>query len=645
MPNRKLAPELLDHSKWPSVDVRLLSEADAIRFSRLEAAVKAACNGVKSGEIERQFGIKRSLLHYYLVKCTSDHCDGRINGFRALVAESGRDSYVRSAELQSGADGTGLAGAFDFLLHHYPEVKVWLDRRLKPDDGTKIQGAGLALSAIHQEFLTKLRKAGRHPDQYPFTTSRHGYEALCAYVRKRINDGDNDAARSKFGDQAIEGIGRNSGKTAMFRPLISYERTAYDEYQFPDISTITIEIADEEIEVPLKRGYFCPIVDFKTTAILGYSWSIANRFRALDLLQAFEYAIHPPPRTEHEAFVDLEPLSDEGFPAAVIPAANGRRVCCLCVDNHLTHLANAVVKDLRQRTGVAISYGKVHSWIERNVVEGIFAEFQSRLKRLASTTGSGPNDPAVRGSVEKAVRYKIRAADVKALLDKLVARHNARRIRALMMVTPNEAIAADWAESARLKIVPGYPTSFVSNPSIAIEVEWPTVRGMRAKSRTPYIQLDEVQYTNDILKQSWSLVGQKLMVQIRGDYRTVRAFRSDGAEFGILHVSGVWALSPHTRETRKEINRLYRDGVFADRSDDPVAHYQRYLAGIALKKTHGKKYPKITREAGKLARTMEVPGGANDPAEFRYVYQALPSPEPSTVKPRGRRAFFSQAPR
>ncbi|CUB01365.1 hypothetical protein [Comamonas thiooxydans] len=645
MPNRKIAPELLDYSQWPGVNVLLLSESEAIRFNRLEAAVKAACDGVKSAEINRQFGIKRSLLHYYLVKCTSEHSDGRAKGFRALVPETKRDGYVRSLEPLPGIDGSGLAGAFTYLLNQYPSVKDWLIHRLKPDDGTKIQSAGLNSSAIHQEFLTKLRKAGHCPDQYPFTTSRHGYEALCAYIKKRINGGDDHAARSKFGDQATEGLSRNSGKIAIFRPLVAYERTAYDEYQFPDISTITIEIADEEIEVPLKRGYFCPIVDFKTTAILGYSWSIANRFRTLDFLQAFEFAIHPPPCIEHEAFIDLAQLPDEGFPAAVIPAANGRRVCSLCVDNHLTHLANAVVTDFRKRTGVTISYGKVHSWIERNVVEGIFAEFQNALKRISSTTGSGPNDPVVRDPVEKAVRYKIRAADIKALLDKLVTRHNARRMHALMMATPNEAIAADWAESSRLQIVPRYPTCFVSNPCIAVEVEWPTVRGIRAKGRTPYIQLDEVQYTNDILRQSWSLVGQKLMVQIRGDYRTVHAFRADGTEFGILHVSGVWALSPHTRETRKEINRLYRNGVFIDRSLDPVAHYQRYLAGIVLKKTRGKKHPKITREAGKLARTMDVPGSVNDPAEYRYVYKASSPPEPTTVKPRGRRAFFSPSPR
>jgi putative transposase len=241
MPNRKIAPELLDYAKWPSVEVRRLTEDDAIRYQRLEMAIRAACDGIKSGEIEHKFGVKRNLLHYYLKKCISSHSDGRIKGFRALIVESQRSKYHRIAELNQGSDGSGLAGAFNLVLNDYPEVKAWLDQRLSPDKGTKIQAAGFTLSRIHQDFLTQLRKAGHKADEYPFTTKRHGYEALCAYVKSRIAAGDNDAARSKFGDQAVEGRGRNSAIPGLFRPVVAYERTAYDEYQFPDISTITIE--------------------------------------------------------------------------------------------------------------------------------------------------------------------------------------------------------------------------------------------------------------------------------------------------------------------------------------------------------------------------------------------------------------------
>jgi hypothetical protein len=218
---------------------------------------------------------------------------------------------------------------------------------------------------------------------------------------------------------------------------------------------------------------------------------------------------------------------------------------------------------------------------------------------------------------------------------------NAQRRRILMSATPNEVVARDWADGCRLDIIPRYPEALIADPCVAIQVEYPTVRGTREKNRTPYVELDAVEHTYPILKQSWSLIGQQLMVQIRGDYRTVRAYRLDGTEFGPLSVGGRWAKSPHTREMRKEINRLTREGVLDARAADPVDHYNRHLAKEALKKAKGKRRPPITREAGRLAQSLSVPGGAGDPPNFTYNMQAPQPPAKAMAKPRNRRAFFS----
>ena len=94
---------------------------------------------------------------------------------------------------------------------------------------------------------------------------------------------------------------------------------------------------------------------------------------------------------------------------------------------------------------------------------------------------------------------------------------------------------------------------------------------------------------------------------------------------------------------RKEINKLYREEIFKDRSVDPVAMYQRHLAGIAIQKVRGKRRPKITREASKLARSLSVPGSASDPPDFRYECKTPKAPTQPPVKSRGRRAFFTQS--
>jgi hypothetical protein len=100
MANRKIDPELLDCTTWVTVDEKLLSEPNAVRFARISAAVRAACDGVKSAEIKRRFGVSRSMLHYYLARCTTEDSDGRLKGWRGLVPETHRKSYVRRASIQ-----------------------------------------------------------------------------------------------------------------------------------------------------------------------------------------------------------------------------------------------------------------------------------------------------------------------------------------------------------------------------------------------------------------------------------------------------------------------------------------------------------------------------------------------------------------
>lgn len=642
MPNRRIAPELLNFDLWPTVVTEGFSPEELSRYTKLEHAIKDACRGKTSAEILAEYNVSRSLLAYHLARCTTFHSDGRLLGFRALVKGMGREKYTASVqERKVTAEGAGYAGSFQQLLSEFKKTSSWLESQLRVNGTSKAVPAGINVAMLHQDFITRLRREGCSTDRYPFQTRRLGYEALVAYVRKRIQEGNAGLANLKYGGTANQAVGRNSVSVALTRPLYCLEKVAYDEYQLPNIGTMVIVIDGADVEVPLSRAYFCPIVDYKSEAVLGYSWSISERFKAANLLEAYECAINPPQQKIHPAFENIRSLEGEGLPASVVPEARGRRITILCLDNHLTHLSDSVVVGLRRKTGVIITYGKVHSWIERNVVERLFSELQQDLRRIASTTGSGSTDPNVRDPVGKAVKDRIRMADLIAVMEKLVLRHNARRRRALFNATPNELIAADWAKNSRLQIVPLYKESFMSTPSLAVESEWVTVRGDRSTHRTPYIQLDQVAYTNDILRQSWTLIGKKLIVHIQGDFRTVRAFREDGTEFGVLSVSGGWAVRPHTRETRKEINRLYTAGLFAYRADDPVLHYQEYLAGKALKSVKGKKSPKIIQEANALARTLTTANNELESEYLRYEAKSGVLVKDTSVRPKGRRDFFT----
>lgn len=252
MSSRKIPPELLNYDAWPTVDEQALSGRVRVRYVRLRNAVCAACDGIKSGDIKKRFGVKPSLLAYHLQRCTSTHPDGRIRGFRALVPSNKREGFVRNAEAKPSSKYGGLAGAFGLLLRESSKATKWLHRRLKPDDGTKFQAAGLNIAEIHREFLVRLRAEGRRPDQYPFNVPGQGYRALCIYVARRIAEGDDEAARARYGDQAVQALGRNSNKDSLLAPYASFERAAYDEWQLPNIATVVIVEDGQEFDIPLK---------------------------------------------------------------------------------------------------------------------------------------------------------------------------------------------------------------------------------------------------------------------------------------------------------------------------------------------------------------------------------------------------------
>lgn len=632
---KQLLTKYSDYKSWPTVDASALSETNEYRYIKLHDAIVDVCQGDLPRIISNRYGISKSLMAYYINRCLKIHPDGKIFGFRALIAYARTEDYKRTKDIDKIYSRSGLSGAFSKLMIDNPEVESWLISKL---EGKGVAGVGIKLSALHQDFLSKLRKAGCQTNRYPFTTSRHAYESFCVYV-KNLRNSSNFAMHGMYwGEGAFEGKGRNA-KPAILKPIVSLERCAYDEYSLPNISTIEVSLDFESAEIPLSRLYFCPIVDYRSVAILGFSLSIGRGFNASDISKAFEYYISPVDNKDDLLFRDFEKMSGEGFPAEVIPFIKGRRISNLCLDNHLSHLANSVVVDLRKRTGMSVTYGPVRSWINRYVVEGIFSELQEELRVLPSSTGSGPGDPLISNPVGRALKYKVHINSIISLVIKLCRRHNSQRRRVLMALTPNERISIDWQDASRFSILPKYSGDFIMNPEVSTEKIWVTVRGHQSKGRVPYVQLDEAQYTNDILRQSWGLIGKKICVHIGRDYRTVKAFRDNGGSLGVLSVSGVWTLTPHDRQTRKEINRLYREGVFRDRSTDPVRMYQNYLASNIIHKTSKKSSPKILKDAKKLVRTLSTDGVSSISANFNSLAESIK--DKKGVKNLGRREFFS----
>jgi hypothetical protein len=548
---------------------------------------------------------------------------------------------TKSAQVSPDSDGYGLAGAFKQLLTRHPQVVTLIRKKIDGVGIKNLREGGLNLAAMHAEILELLRKSGVSNGEYPFNTKSSGYCSLVRFIHQLMLQGDNSIARNRLGQPSLDGLQAGTGKMGVLHALHPLDIACYDEQKFPFIGTLVIEVDGEEIDVPLSRGHLCILVDTETIAVLGYSVTVDDRFRSLQLLSAYEQ-FFTPWKPKELSVQGMKYKDGAGLPSGVVPECRGRLVSVISVDNHLTHLAESVVGHLRMRTGAIVRYGRVRQWISRHVVEGVFAELQKRsFTRIPSTTGSGPTDPSVSKPVKNAVDFRIRMETLLELVDVILANHNAEPRSTLMSKTPLQALSRGLGERSRLSIIPKVPEAFLADPQIAVEIITSTVRGSREKGRRPYIEIDGGKYTNDTLCQSWGMIGKKFTVHIRGDFRKVRVFRDDGSEFGVLMVTGHWARSFHTRQTRKEIRKLHRENIINMWAGDPVHTYMDHLAHLSLKKAAKNPY-KINKESGKLATVLHE----QDSQSIRHnlkLHDDADEPTRVPLKSRGRRKFFGDS--
>jgi len=135
------------------------------------------------------------------------------------------------------------------------------------------------------------------------------------------------------------------------------------------------------------------------------------------------------------------------------------------------------------------------------------------------------------------------------------------------------------------------PESMKAQASLQCVREVRPVRGNLTKGRRPYVQIDRVHYTSDVLSHAGHLIGKNVTVEIdEEDMRQVNVYLANGYSLGTLIASGRWSETKHSRKTRKAINQLlYRRILVLTDTDDPVI---TYLAYLSTPKKHGKKSKK-----------------------------------------------------
>jgi len=94
IPLASVEPTLLNSEAWPSVNLDVLDDAARDLVKRRSRAVELVIAKSSAAKILSETNITRRMAVYWFKRCLEVHPDGRIYGFRILIAYSGRSGPV-----------------------------------------------------------------------------------------------------------------------------------------------------------------------------------------------------------------------------------------------------------------------------------------------------------------------------------------------------------------------------------------------------------------------------------------------------------------------------------------------------------------------------------------------------------------------
>src|SRR6185295_7319099 len=129
---RLIPPELLELSRWPTVDPSAVDELRRRELMQRMQAVRLYAESTPLQQIEASTGVGRSQLYRLLRHCVEPHPDGRMRGFRALIPYARSRPYQRTKPVRATTRTrrSGSAGAMTALLQRHDSLNALLRRSL-----------------------------------------------------------------------------------------------------------------------------------------------------------------------------------------------------------------------------------------------------------------------------------------------------------------------------------------------------------------------------------------------------------------------------------------------------------------------------------------------------------------------------------
>jgi putative transposase len=618
---RKPEFQTLDLTTWPTL---AWTEFDATARERIRTRIEALeryARGESVKDIEGATDVNRRQLYRLLDRALALHPDGRIYGFRALVAHVRVADYVRvrPVTVRGERGSRGAVGALSQLFERYPTLAAWLllqlkQRRVKLDQipaaaclRTRLRG----LQALHAEFLQQCRHVGLTAADYPFNTAGHALRSLSAYVKAELLRGFGTAARAA-GASHLKGLPRTdeAATPAATRP---YQVVEFDGHRLDvRLKVVVRDPLGFAHEFEIERAWLLVIIDVCTRVVLGYHLVMAREYSRYDVIKTIENALEP----HHARTFTIPGLAcgpRDGFASQRLPELAYVSWEWIRLDNAKANLATETLAALCEFVGCGVDAGPRHSppYIER-----FFGTIASRLSsRLPGYTGSHPRDLRRALADPKGnLRLYVSLDELEELIEYAIASYHGMPHGGLNSVTPLEAM--EYFVRSRQVLLTWLPERHRRTLCLMQSARQCRVHAYIERGVRPHINLYGVRYTNAVLACSTRLVGQSLLVYMNADdLRSVRAFLADGTELGVLEAQGAWRVMPHNLTLRREIQKLQgRKRTHAASGANPIEAYVQAKLGEA------RKTRKAASELAQAVRilasapTVRTPAGPSAPA-------------------------------
>lgn len=333
--------------------------------------------------------------------------------------------------------GLGYKGALQSFLSLHSDIETrflfYLRTRKVSRDAAPEPRITAARAVVVFHFFCREKGLDKHPEKWPYCTSRAGENAIRAYYARwklkypaiaTANELGADAAREHRIDTAVA---LNSVPTNEPPPML-YGRVEVDGHKLHAIGEVAFKNKyGIEVIVELRRVYALVMVAANIPLVLAARSCFGLRYDANDVLGLVHEALFPPERRkkfliDHPEYRYLE---DADYPGNAVPELRGNCWQELAWDADSAQISAAKKAQIELLLKCKVSVERVGSPTARTFIER-FNGFLARVfEILASGTGSHPRDPARNEPEKAATKYRISIELLDELLDLFVRNWNA----------------------------------------------------------------------------------------------------------------------------------------------------------------------------------------------------------------------------